>query len=310
MNNFIGNAMMNMAAGVSVTKDYPAAARLIKGYRNGTLSPEDMKFMKEAFKNNVMSGGFITDSMFNFHFDDPRALEKAALKVSHNKGINNMKELGERVDDFTRLANYMGGMRKYGSSKKAAQQVREYLFNYNELTTADRGMRIVVPFWNWVKRNVPLQMKTLMENPKFATNIARTQQYWNADSEGADYQKESGLAIPKGISNLLGGDDQQYYSGLPSPTNDLNTVLGLGTPLISSMNPLAGGIIETNMNKNLFTKNPITYGQDEMAPEDFPRYLASKLGIVDNISDAATGEKDPLEALINLFKPISKVREE
>lgn len=296
VNNILGNIMTNMAAGVKVS-DYKAASKLIMGYRKGTLTPEQMKLMKSAYSNNVVSGGFLTDAHHGFEFNVKNSTEKLAEKVIDNKGIKKVRATGEVYDDVTRLANYINGLNKFGNSKRAAQQVREYLFNYNELTNADRHMRTIVPFWNWMKRNIPLQMKLLLENPKFAMNVERFKNLMNDEQEGADWQKETGVKIGN------------RYVGLPSPTHDLNTIR---EPLsaLGSMNPFAKMMIETQMNKSMFTGNPITYGQDNVAPEDFVGYLAKNFGIVGNAYNMAFNEDTSfLEELANLFKSSTKIRE-
>lgn len=307
-NNAIGNTIINMAAGVKVS-DYSKAAKLITGYRSGKLTPSQMKLMKEAFKHNVMSGGFITDNHFNMHFDDPTKLEKVAKFVGQNELISKVKEKGEMMDDVFRLANYVNGLGKYGgSSRKAAAQVREYLFNYNELTDADRAMRTVVPFWNWTKRNVPLQMKLLLEQPKFAMNIKRFQDIFNDGQDGKDWQKDGGIKVPQWLADRFGADGQGYYTSLPLPTADLKTLTD-PLSLLGSMSPWAKIPIEMKMNKQFFTGKPITYGSDTIAAEDIPAYLLKQGGVTSSISDPATGKKSAWESLINYLNPVSQVKQ-
>lgn len=294
-NNIIGNIINNMAAGVSVG-DYKAAQKLLKAYRTGEISDDQLKIIKEAYKHNVISGGFIFDMKPVFEFDEPTKLEKVAEKVREFAPARKMRSAGERIDDVFRLANFIGGVRKYGSVKKAAQQVREYLFNYNELTNMDRAMRLVVPFWNWMKRNVPLQMKILMENPKFPINVERFKELFNEDEKGQDWQKEYGIKVP-GFN---------YYTSLPSPTADLEMLVNPRQAL-GSLNPMFKIPIELATNTKLFTGNPISYGSNDVKPEDIPEYLAQNFGITGNIYDAASGKKNIIEALVNLLNPISKI---
>lgn len=294
-NNFIGNTVINMAAGVKAS-DYAKAGKLLIAMKKGKLTPEQTKLLESAYKHNVLSGGFLSDAGKSFKFDDPTKLEKAADKVAHNRFITKVKITGEFVDDFTRLANYLNGIEKYGTSAKAAHQVREYLFNYNELTNADRHMRTVVPFWNWMKRNIPLQLKLLMENPKFALNAGRTKELFNKGQEGEDWQKDSGIKI---------GD--KYYS-LPLPTSDLNTFLDPLHQLGGSLTPAAKAPIEWMMNKKMFNGLPISYGEQDAQMKDLPSYLAHNLGIVGNGYDLVTGKDSISEALKKLFNTSYKVQ--
>lgn len=297
VNNIIGNTINNIAAGVGL-RDYKAAQKLIAGYRKGELTEAQMKVMEQAYKHNVISGGFLYDAHQTFEFQEPTKLENIAKAVGDNKVVRGMKRYGGDVaDDISRLANFLNGYSKYGKVEEAAKQVRTYLFNYNELTNADRGMRVVVPFWNWTKRNVPLQMKLLMENPKFALSMERFKQLFNEHEEGADWQKESGIKVT---------DD--YYASLPSPTHDLDLLLN-PKQFLGSMTPVGKVPLELSMNKKLFSGRPISYGEDSVQPEDVPEYLFSNLGIGGNAYDAFSGDRSIGESIVNLFKNVSKINQ-
>lgn len=69
-----------MAAGVRVN-DYKTAFKLIKAYRSGNITDEQLKLMKAAYRHNVVSGGFLFDSRPTFTFDEPTKLEKVAEKI-------------------------------------------------------------------------------------------------------------------------------------------------------------------------------------------------------------------------------------
>lgn len=307
-NNIIGNTFTNLAAGVTVS-DYRLAKKMIKDYRSGKLSPAQKKIMDEAFKKNVMSGGYISDQEFNFHFDNPTELEKLSHKVGNFKPVKKGKEIGEYIDDHFRLANYLNGLNKYGDSKKAAQQVRKYLFNYNELTSVDRGIKVAVPFWNWTKRNVPLQIQLLLEQPKYATSIQKFQEAINDNREGADWQKENSVAVPKWMTEPF--TDKEYYTSLSSPTADLKTVSDPAA-LLGSMNPVFKMGIETAMNKQFYNGQPISYGTKDNAilPEDLFRYLMRQGGVTGNLYDAGAQRRTLPESIVNYVNPISRVKEE
>jgi methionine salvage enolase-phosphatase E1 len=298
INNMIGNTMNNIVAGVR-PKDVTSAVKLMKGYRSGKLSESELKIMKSAYKHNVISGGFLFDSKATFEFDQPDAIEKFAKFIGENKGISWVRKKGEVIDDWSRLANFINGIDKYGSAEKAAEQVRKYLFNYNELTNADRNMRVVVPFWNWTKRNLPLQLKLLQEKPQFALNVERFKNLFNDEEKGEDWQKESGIKI-------LGMD---YYTGLPSPTHDLGMVLN-PKQFLSSTTPAVKMPLEVNFNRKIYTGNPISYGSDSVQSEDMLDYIMSNLGVGNNAYQAATGDKTAFENIMGMLRPVSKIREE
>lgn len=280
INNYLGNMFINTAAGVTA-KNYEKAIKLVRKYNKGKdLTKAEQKIIDSAFKKGVINGGYMTDTELGFTKakGDPDSkinkladgLENANKKLLDTKVAKFARNKGEEIDDYFRLANYLNGLEKFnGNGKLAAEQVRKFLFNYTESTNADRHARAIIPFWNWIKRNVPLQMKLVMENPKYAQNMIRFKELFNKDEEGADWQKDSGIKIGN------------QYLGLPFPTNDLET---LGKPIasaISSSTPLVKSPIELSANKQFYTGNPITYGEKDVNMKDALDYLfKSTTGVV------------------------------
>jgi hypothetical protein len=294
INNMIGNTFTNLAAGVK-TRDYNVARKLLFGYMKGKLSESEMKIMKNAYRHNVIAGGFLFDSKTTFEFAEPKTLEKVAKAIGDNKGIRKARKAGEIVDDIYRLANFVNGLDKYGNVERAANQVRTYLFNYNELTNADRGMRVAVPFWNWTKRNIPLQLRLLMENPKFILNTDRMRHLFNDGEKGEDWQKNTGIKVSK-----------DRYTTVPAPANDLE-ILSDPLSFLGSTNPALKMPLEMKTNKKLYTGKPISYGSNELQPEDIIPYLMSNLGVGKNAYDVASGDSSLLEAIANMIKSTSKI---
>lgn len=303
VNNVVGNVINNMAAGVKVS-EYNAARKLIQAMRNGTTTTAQDAILKSAFDKNVISGGFVSDlaSHGGLHIDDPTKLEKLAQIIGNNKFAKGVRQQGEMVDDVARLGNYINGLNKFGGDAgKAAEQVRTYLFNYNEMTNADRTMRAVIPFWNWTKRNIPLQLKNLMEKPAIAMNFERAKVAANSNQQGADWQKDTGFKIPF----------MNNYVGLPSPTDDLKQFMH---PLqfLSSVNPAIRIPIEMATNRQLYTGNPISYGSNTLQAKDIPSYVAKNFGIAGNVNDliqstAGTNNKTVPEVIDNYLKSMSKI---
>lgn len=303
VNNILGNVINNMAAGVKIS-EYNAARKLIQAMRNGTTTAAQDAILKSAFDKNVISGGFVSDLAAHggFHVDDPTKLEKFANMVGNNKFAKGIRQKGELVDDVSRLGNYINGLNKFGGdSAKAAEQVRTYLFNYNEMTNADRVARTVIPFWNWTKRNIPLQMKNLVERPSIAMNFERAKVATNENQKGADWQKDTGFKLPF----------MDRYTSVPSPTDDLKQIMH-PVQFLSSLTPAIRMPIEMATNRQLYTGNPISYGKNTLQAADVPNYVAKNFGIAGNANDfiqaiAGTNKKTVPEVIDNFLKTNSKI---
>jgi hypothetical protein len=299
-NNFIGNVFNNTLAGVGV-KSYERASRLLKAAKNGKLTAAESKLFQEAIKRGVMHQNFYSDFIKATDRGPGSKFEKLEQKFRNNKISSYMlKKYGQPVENVTRFALFIHGLEQTGSATQAAQMVRKYLFNYNELTNADRVTRVFIPFWNWMKNNVPLQIEKLAQNPRFYKQYVALKQQSQEGQETPDFAKESYFGL---------GGNKEYNPNLP--LNDLNGVFG-NSPmdplrmLYSGLNPVFKIPTEAVFNKNVYTGKPIDYEREYEGgfdPQAWAKYGLSQFGKAGNtVYDAASGNW--LEALAKLFSPL------
>jgi hypothetical protein len=254
-NNFVGNIFNNALAGVRM-RDYTASMELIKGFKKGTLDPRATKLMQEAIDHGAFGQGFTADFK-RFVTENSKggklvATEKATRAFMEKTLWAKAGLYGENV---TRLANFLHGKATTGSAEKAAQQVRQYLFSYQEMTKGDKVARLAVPFWNWTKNNLPLQFEQFFKNTRVYQNFDRIKREWDEATGaenpewGADrYWKIPGTNV--GLPLNLPLSDLDY--GQP---NQLDTV----RKLMSNMTPLAKIPTELSLNKQFYTNKPVDW---------------------------------------------------
>lgn len=67
--------------------------------------------------------------------------------------------IAQSIEDSSRMSLYLWALRNGHTRTSASKMVRLHLFNYHELTTAERAIRRnAIPFWSWYRKNMPLQM--------------------------------------------------------------------------------------------------------------------------------------------------------
>jgi hypothetical protein len=98
-----------------------------------------------------------------------------------------------------------------------------------------------------------------------------------------------------------------YYTTLPSPTNDLSQLLH-PVQFAGSMNPLPKSVIELMTNRKLFTGAPISYGSNNVQAKDVPAYAASNLGILGDLYKLLDGQRSPAESAVNSINPITAIK--
>ena len=295
VNNLIGNVLNNSMAGVGVADYKKATASLLRIARKKPKQ-EDLNLIADAIEHGIF--GQVHSDEYRRLFGNQTAskLRKAENLVTDNKYVNIMRKwLGDSTDNWTRLAHFVAIKDKTGSSELAAKSVRKYLFNYGEQTTADRAMRLLMPFWTWTKNNVPLQIEHLLKQPRYAQTYLRLQDtsyemHGDSLEDQADFIREGYFETPWGT-----------LRNPRAPVSDLNNV---GRPLQyigESLNPLVRvPFFEIPANKQLFTGKPIDRQLEytgERDPAAWAQYGLSQAAFANDLVKLGSGTINPLDFL-------------
>jgi hypothetical protein len=295
INNLIGNVFNNSLAGVGL-QDYRRATQTLNRMFRGKPKQEDLDLMREVADRAVL--GQAHSEEYRRLFGDQRSaskLRKAETFVTDNRYVSFLRRyLGDSTDNWSRLAHYIHVKRATGSADLAAQSVRKYLFAYGENTSADRAIRLVIPFWTWTKHNIPLQLEQIMKQPRYYQTWLRLQDA-SYESAGEDRSKQ-----PEFIRNDYLRTPWGTYRNPRAPMSDLNNV---GDPLkwlVSGATPALKVPFELATNTNTFTGKPIDYSLERGGPRDPQSTLEYGLGqapILNDIYKLATGNSSPLDVL-------------
>ena len=155
--------------------------------------------------------------------------------------------IGRAMENNSRIAHFLdkfegsmlGNQAGTGGDKNFARaSVNKYLFDYdNGLTDFEQNvMRSVIPFYSWMRFNIPLQMQAIMEDParyakvpKFIQAIESVTDQWRA-IETPDYFEElNAIRLP------LIQNSKPVYLNPNLPFQDLNRLNS--RDMLSSMTP-------------------------------------------------------------------------
>jgi len=76
------------------------------------------------------------------------------------------RKAGQFIEDYSRTALWYDGMARGLSPWAAAMRLKKFLFDYSELSQFERRyLRPWFPFYTWMRKNLPLQMEQLIQNP-------------------------------------------------------------------------------------------------------------------------------------------------
>jgi hypothetical protein len=119
------------------------------------LTPEEQELHAVArWSVAATGGGVFTDVQLADNF------------IQRNKYISFNKKLGYNADAFARyMFSYDAAMQGF-SPEQAAMRTKRFYIDYEDVSSLDKTMRQIVPFWMWTSRNVVTQVQNMWTNPK------------------------------------------------------------------------------------------------------------------------------------------------
>ena len=249
-------------------------------------------------------------------------VSRAHRKLGDNMFTRANRAWGERLENNARLAHYItmrttdvGTIKSNGwlnkkktgrgmTAEEAAQSVKRFLFDYGELTPFERDyMKTVIPFYTWMRKNIPLQFQQVYENPERYSRIPKAMNEiegmsheWEDVPEPDYFAEMNAVRLPFTSSAIpLEGDGMPAYLALDLPYGDLNR-LNM-KDMVSSMTPFlkTWAEIYPDQGYSFFLDSEIEAYSDEPASVDF----------FDQSIDLGMNQKT-LHAVKTLLPPLGK----
>ena len=128
----------------------PRSSKSLRGLRSWNLFNGDNRFFEAGIESMEVIEGILRMSLFKHHYD-------AAFP--------------------------------YMSGQMAKIMVNMVHFDYTDLSKIDEKIKKFIPFWVWTSRNLPLQMRQLLGNPKMILRYEYARRAWNENF--ADWEDEN-----------------------------------------------------------------------------------------------------------------------
>jgi hypothetical protein len=172
------------------------------------------------------------------------------------RGTKTSKKAGRWVENHSRFMMSWDGVAQGLDAEAAAIRTRRFLIDYSDISTGDRVMRQIVPFWMWTSRNLPMQISNMWINPKAYATYNSIKRNFNADKEGdvvpAWMQELGAFKLPFG-KDLYATPDfgfnrvGQQIKELQEPQR-----------LLSNVNPLLRVPVELMGGRQLYSNRPFS----------------------------------------------------
>ena len=214
---------------------------------------------------------------------------------------------GKGFENNARLAGYIDQLAKGRTRTEAAQLVKKYYLDYNELSTMDREVfKRVIPFWTWQRKIVPLLFQSMVSDPgrwarvpKVINAIESMSQDWR-DIPTPDYFQEM-----RAIRLPVSRKGKPIYLNPNLPFQDINRlnvqdVMSSLSPFLKA--PLGQAIGDRGY--SFFLDRPIESYRDEPS-EAIPAFFET-MGIAD-LTEGINLTKKGESVLTTAFPTAGKV---
>lgn len=230
--------------------------------------------------------------------------------------------VGNAIESQARLVNFISNLRNTGDVMLAAKRTKQFLFDYNNLTNFERNvMRRIVPFYTFTKKNLELQVKTLMTTPgRTAAQLTALGNLGEMISGGQQLSDEEKAALPDWIKsgiNILTkkkGETVNILSSLGTPLEAPFQSLQLNS-LLGSISPLIRLPLEQSSGYSFYQGKPLSDVTNAAAFQRAPKVLKDLIGFTTLNGKRSDGTPftwyvalDPVMMnLVNNLPPTSRV---
>lgn len=176
-----------------------------------SLSPAERHWVRLAREEGVIGDSFFrTDQATTPSFKSQSVKEKLAKNLNpvdtNNAILKSGTYIGRRIEDNSRLAMFIDQMQKHGDPQTAAEAVKKALFDYSELTPTEKAIKKVIPFYTYTRKNTPLQIQALLQNPGKFSDLAHLRDNAVEGASDNNGQPIPQYALQQGAIPLTGGD--------------------------------------------------------------------------------------------------------
>jgi hypothetical protein len=250
--NYVSNTMQNFLdlgmEGIHPQSHYEAL--MLKNGKAGTLNADNgIKYSYDEIRQLAHKYGVLKGESWGMGPLDKAIDTGKKWSESNVNPMNVGRKAGGFVEDQGRVINFMANLRRGFSPEQAAKHTDEFLFDYDDLTTMDRQLKRLIPFYSFLRKNAEMEARAMFRNPgRQALQLRAGRNLGQAIFGGEKVSKEDESALPEFFREGLKiaqankeKDTIEILSGLGLPIEDLE-----GNPLLVA---LTGGDIGRAMTR-------------------------------------------------------------
>ena len=231
-------------------------------------------------------------------------------------------KIGQKIEDYSRTLTFLSQLKSTGDPMQAARITRQALFDYTNLTNFEREvLRRIIPFYSFTRKNLELQVSTLLTNPgKIAQQIRATQTLGDSFS-GEELTEKELAALPDWAKD-------GYALVRKREGSHITLLRTLGTPLeefagranadsnLGMISPLLKAPFEMASGYSVFHGKAISEVTQADAYKTAPKAIKDFIGFEEiNYTNSKTGESGTYYTsfmpermwMINNLQPVGRI---
>lgn len=227
----------------------------------------DNTFFKKDVAVDSLGQSKLTRKLLNANYD-PTDLENFKLYQMGTKA-------GSSIEGTQRLVLFLEGLKKGKTIEESVENVNKFLFDYGDLTASEKvWMKRVIPFYTYMRKNVPLQLEMMIDQPFVLRMADKTMENIEAVSE----------------DRVEDGDRNEWrrdFIQMPFQINDQNVGINPQLPfqqldriaprkLFGQMSPAIKAPIEMLTGEYAYTGFPIEGPVDYLANQITPTKMLAR----------------------------------
>jgi hypothetical protein len=260
--NAISNAMQLVLADADVDnmiKATPYYFKWLKAQKSGvswddflkTVEPEMVKPLNVARRGALGGGGGIFSETFKE--------ATGGSRIYDNWLIRKNQAIGQASDNYSRFVLAFDSAMKGGDAGLAQARVKRFFFDYEDLSSVDKVMRQIIPFWLFYSRNMSTQITNMWLNPKPYLIYNSFKRNFEGEDPAPPFVREmGGFRLPFG-EGLYAMPDIGF-TRIPQELSDLTNPM----KMLNKMNPLLKVPAEQIAGKSAFTGKEFDTGQERL----------------------------------------------
>lgn len=259
----------SMRADQTAWEAYETVARSFRGKSTGKLkelgkvTDDDVAMLLEAKRRGIFGTGFFTEDLGKATEFSRRARRNAApgqgeigfggvakdkarrvkdWAAHENRLVGSGRKIGETIEGNARLGHFINMVDNGLDFGQAAFSVKKHLFDYGHLTPFEqRWMKRIIPFYTFMRNNVPLQMENVVTQPGKYAALSHLQ---TAGASAIDPQAHTlpGWSMEQGMVPLSEEAKADVNKAIPGNFLDIQegqpTMIGFDNPAKAAMDAM------------------------------------------------------------------------